>query len=119
MGTRSQVQMLHEGIFLYQHWDGYCLPEIVQEALKKKMRWDDPEYLTRIIFSTMIKDHIEDETGYGISTSQHGDIEWLVEVDTKKQEITVKEGYNQLDKIWNGSFDGFIEADMSEEALTK
>ena len=85
MSTRSQVQMLNEGIFLYQHMDGYMLPEIVQSALAKKVRWDDPEYLTRIIFSEMIKGFIDGETGYGISTGQHGDIEWLVVVDIENR----------------------------------
>ena len=118
MGTRSQVHMINSGVYLYQHLDGYNLPTEIKEALKLKARWDDEEYLTRIIFSTMIKDKIYEETGYGIGTAQHEDIEWLVEIDVEKQHLRIGQGYEDLSTIWNGSFDEFINSDMSEEALT-
>jgi len=130
MGTRSQVFMKTSGVYLYQHWDGYNLPEEVQTALKRETRYNDEEFLSRIIFETMLsagrydgcsdtpEDKERTETlGYGIGTSQHGDIEWLVTVDTEKQEITINQGYDDLSQIWNGSFKEFIVAEMSEEKL--
>ena len=99
--------------------DGYLLPQIVQSAMTDNSRLDDEEYLSRIIFSEMIKDHIDGETGYGISTGIHEDIEWLVSVDVPKQKVTIKYGYDRLDIIWSGSFDEFLAANVSEEKLMK
>jgi hypothetical protein len=98
MGTRAQVLIKDTGIYLYQHYDGNELFDIVKRAIAKKMRWEDTEYLTRIIFSEMIKDNIAGETGYGIGNAQHGDIEFLVIVDTKKQTITEQDIYNETSK---------------------
>lgn len=71
MGDRGNIvveQSDGSRIFLYAHWDGSELPGILQRALKKRWRWSDEAYLTRIIFSEMIKDSVMAETGYGIST---------------------------------------------------
>ena len=113
MGTRSQVFIKEEGVYLYQHWDGYELPDIVRNALAKKWRWADPEYLARIIFCEMVKDHLEEETGYGIGSRIHFDIEYLVTVDTEKQEITIQHGFGdkiELTKpLFLGTFKEFVE----------
>lgn len=57
-----------EAVFLYSHWGGYELPAVLQAALAKRWRWDDPSYLARIIFDVMLSGDHEAETGYGIST---------------------------------------------------
>jgi hypothetical protein len=92
MSTRSQVKVISNEfdypIYLYQHYDGYNLFETVKNAIARHQRWNHPEYLTRIIFSEMIRDHIDDETGYGIGTSIHCDIDYLIVVDIDKQTIT-------------------------------
>jgi len=102
MGTRAQVFMKDTGVYLYQHWDGDDLFQKVKNAIAKKWRWDDEEYLTRIIFCEMVKDNIDGETGYGIGNSQHGDIEYLVTVDCKNQ--TVEEIHCYTKNIKNISF---------------
>jgi len=96
MGTRAQVFIqdsysddASKGVYLYQHWDGDYLFQEVQNAIAKGDRWNDPEYLTRIIFCEMVKtfDQVDGSTGYGIGTSQHGDIEYLVIVDIENQNV--------------------------------
>ena len=93
MGARAQAKVIQDKqstIYLYSHWDGSDLGNIVKAAMKRGTgRWDDPEYLTRIIFSEMIQNEIMGETGYGIGTEEHGDIEYLIEVDIPKQTVTV------------------------------
>ena len=89
MGDRAQVYMKDTGVYLYTHWSGYGLPEDVRVALLKRWRWDDPSYLARIIFSVMIKDEIDEETGYGIDEMQHDDVYRVVEVDCKEQLIVL------------------------------
>ena len=56
-------------------------------------------------------------TGYGIGTEQHDDIEWLVSVNVALKRITVQRGYHGLGVIWGGTFDEFIEADMSSDTV--
>lgn len=107
MSTRAQVYIEDTGVYLYQHYDGDTLPDEVKAALKRgKDRWDDDEYLTRIIFCEMVKHHVEDLTGYGIGTTKHGDIEYLVIVNCEKQTVSVNhstkgeiESYSFVDVI--------------------
>lgn len=116
MSTRSQVKLISNDfstpIFLYQHYDGYALYKIVNNAISRQTRWNDPEYLARIIFSEMLINGGNDEhpfrglfdsTGYGIGTEQHGDIEYLVEVDIEMQTVTEWEGYGNDWKVINST----------------
>ena len=91
-------------IYLYSHWGGSDLPMVLQMALKKKWRWDDPSYLTRIIFCEMVKDDVAGETGYGIATSAPDNEHEYIDVDCEAQ--TVKIG----DKHW--TFKQYCEADL-------
>lgn len=71
--TTNQELPAATGIWLYGHWSGYNLPLAVQDALRKKARWTDESYLTRIIFCQMLKrgyssreDALEDTASFGI-----------------------------------------------------
>lgn len=75
MGSRANIAVLQpkrseekrEAVFLYGHWIGPEMANALQTALKKKWRWDDHSYLTRIIWDEVLLEH-GTETGYGIST---------------------------------------------------
>ena len=56
MGDRGEVYIKDENVRLYTHWNAHELIENVKLALRKKWRWDDPQYLSRIIFDVMISD---------------------------------------------------------------
>lgn len=94
MGARAQVHIKDTGVYLYTHWGANHIFEDVAEAIEKKWRWDDPEYLTRIIFDCMKRSDIYSETGFGIGTGQHGDIERLVVVDCKTKQVSFNEIYD-------------------------
>jgi hypothetical protein len=73
MGDRRNVIVTKgnggPNVSLYTHWYGSQLPQIVARALDRgRSRWDDPTYLTRIIFSQMLLDGdaVEELTGFGI-----------------------------------------------------
>lgn len=71
MGDRGNIVLIEDSIdkpiFLYTHWDGSELPEILRLGLEKGMdRWDDFPYLSRIIFQTLIAGD-KGLTGYGLS----------------------------------------------------
>lgn len=71
MGNRANVLVkeseIDGGVYLYTHWAGSDIPADLQKALAKKIRWNDCQYLTRIIFDTITEGEQGNETGYGIS----------------------------------------------------
>jgi len=54
MGDRANVYIREDndhGVYLYTHWGGYELPEVVRRALARgESRWSDAPYLARIVF---------------------------------------------------------------------
>lgn len=95
MGARAQVKIKDTGVYLYTHWGSGSIAENVQDALSRRERWNDPEYLARIIFDQMTVGQAGGSTGFGIGASQHGDIEVLITVDTENQLVTVTEIYEK------------------------
>lgn len=103
MGDRGNI-VVSDGqnppVFLYSHWTGSDLPKILQQALKRgKGRWGDAPYLTRIIFSEMIKDDVLAETGYGISTSITDNENNILLVDDDKRVVKVFHYKSWIDKF--------------------
>lgn len=103
MGARGQVCINgyfdDTNVYLYTHWGAPNLVGDVREALAKKWRWDDPEYLARIIFEVMIEGQEGTETGFGIGTHMHGDIDVLITINCSEKRVRVssygKEDYEQ------------------------
>lgn len=131
MATRSQVLFYEEDyenpIVFYQHWDGYELPYIVADALdraKKDGRLTDTAYLGRIIFSEMLRhsntqdkdwhEALSSDTGYGISRSEQGWIEFTVKVyssyenEPKIEVVTVNDKYSYS---FNEFINNYLKAD--------
>lgn len=99
MGDRANIKIKSKDgeMFFYSHWTGSKLPITLQDALKRKQRWDDVQYLNRIIFCEMIKNNVEKETGYGLSTVI-GDGIVIAEVNTDKQTVTFKNATYTFDE---------------------
>lgn len=90
MGSRAQVKVEPDNVYLYTHWGANEIVETVKTALKKRWRWDDPEYLTRIIFDTMTDGKQGGETGFGIGSVEHDDNETpLITVNADNQTVTI------------------------------
>lgn len=72
MGDRAMVLVQKDaddnGVYLYTHSWGRMLPVLLQNALRRRVRWDDTAYLTRIIFDAMTDGEQGGELGFGIST---------------------------------------------------
>jgi hypothetical protein len=108
MGDRGQVKIMGKDLpdlYLYAHWGAESLPSMVADALdRSRSRWDDDEYLNRIIFSEMIKDDVMGLTGYGIGFSEHGDVWRVVEVNLDDKTAVVRD----LDyENWDATMDSF------------
>ena len=87
--------------------------EDVKRALAKRLRWNDPEYLARIIFEEMVGDQTGTETGFGIGCAQHGDVFDCVEIDCENQTVSIIEmDYNMenpgISKKDTCSFEEFV-----------
>jgi len=96
VGDRANVCVVmdHEGgysgsVYFYTHWHGAELPRLVQRALGRRQRWDDPAYLARIIFSEMIRDDVGGETGFGISLEVQDNEYPLLVVDARRNNMQV------------------------------
>jgi hypothetical protein len=92
MGDRGNIVIEEDfsdgKIFLYSHWGGSSLPEILANALDRGQgRWSDSPYLTRIIFNEMTKGDEMDTTGFGISTVQCDNEHTLLYVDVRNQQV--------------------------------
>lgn len=95
MGDRGHVKIEstfdNPPVYLYTHWGANELPQTVARAIARRERWDDPEYLARIVFEQMIHDlsTFGKETGLGIGTQAHGDVWRIVTLDIEEQKALV------------------------------
>ena len=70
MGNRNNIKITYhtgDSIYLYGHWIGDEIREIVANAVETSDRVTDESYFARVLFSRMIMNEIESETGYGIA----------------------------------------------------
>jgi hypothetical protein len=94
MGDRANIVLNfgkdYSPIYLYSHWGGNSLPGVLGAALSRgQNRWDDAPYLYRIIFSEMIKEEVNEETGFGISPYQTDNEYDLIHVNLETQQVQI------------------------------
>lgn len=108
MSDQASVVVRAEGreVWLYDHSCGHSLPHRVQTALARRWRWNDPPYLTRIIF-----DEIEQtrggEYGYGIWTGGAPGVRAIV-VDIDRQEVRCRETFGDERLLGSWKFEAFV-----------
>lgn len=97
MGDRAHVY-IHEGdrpgVYVYTHWHGTSLPEMVRQALATDAaqgRRTDIHYLTRIMIDSLTEGQ-DPALGWGVGaepgdTSDRGRV---VDVDVDKQTVTMR-----------------------------
>ena len=91
MGDRANIVLQQEDgsrVWLYTHSRGSIVPQVVQVALQKaRMRWDDPSYVGRVVFQTLIG-HDTSIFGFGLSTRiQDNDGYAVMVLDLSKQTV--------------------------------
>jgi hypothetical protein len=131
MGSRGNIFMVQHpsngvasgvGIFMYSHYSGHALPEILQTVLKRNVRWNDEPYLARMIFSAMIKDDVSGELGAGLSTYLCDYNYPILVVNSEEQTVSVADAVdgnnNPLSAIFKTySFNKFCE--LSPETINE
>ena len=92
MGNRANIKVVdgQDSVWLYSHWDGDELPEILHVALSRRQRWDHAPYLTRIIFCQMAKGDEDGETGLGISSTIGDNEHLIIVVDVGMQTVSLE-----------------------------
>ncbi len=82
MGVRQDIKMVYgdgKKIYIYSHWfEADELKERIKKVLARKERWDDEGYLARMIFSGIIREDIDGETGYGLAPYKMGECKPVV-----------------------------------------
>lgn len=106
-----------EYIYFYAHWSGSELPSILQSALARgKERWDDEQYLARVIFCEMIKDNVLDTDSFGISTYMGDNEHDFLVVDVRAQTVgRVREGDPGAAPKKKWSFDDYLKLNVEKE----
>jgi hypothetical protein len=93
MGDRRNIRLQYDGdekqvIYFYTHWGASTMLEELQQALKKgEDRWNDDSYLARIIFSELVKNDIDGNTGFGIAPYEIDPENPTIEVDLQEQTV--------------------------------
>lgn len=73
MGDRNNIKITYstgESLYLYTHWRGSEVADIVDNALATSSRVDDESYFARVLFCALLGDNLQDwrgETGFGIA----------------------------------------------------
>lgn len=78
------------GIYVYAHWHGTELPDLVRAGLELgRDRWGDSQYLTRILIDQIARDGRDKETGFGVGLSLAESEHPIVVVDLHREEVSV------------------------------
>ena len=107
----------HE-IYFYTHWRGSDIKDILKKSLfRGKGRWDDGQYLSRVIFCDLMGSDVNGLTGIGISTGV-GDGEYrLLCVNMELQKVRLRDSREKPDAViikeW--SFEEYVEAKFETE----
>ena len=120
MGDRGNIVLdfgSQRFIYLYTHWQGSHLAEILRAALSRgRGRWGDAAYLARIVFSEMVRDELLEVVGYGLSPYLTDNEHDLLVVDLVGSRVLLCEGENlkAVRRTW--TFDEFVAAASLRDA---
>lgn len=110
MGDRANIRVdfgKDGSVYLYSHWDGADLALTLREVLSRKQRWDDEQYLARMIFCAMTEHDPKGETGYGLGPSMGDNEHPVIHVFPLRQHVDI------ADHGW--AFEDYIR--LSDETL--
>jgi hypothetical protein len=105
-------------VYLYTHSHGKTLVSDVYEALNTRKRWDDADYLAKIVFCHMLPVECwKDDKGFGIGTQLYVDVDMLISLDTQDQTITIT---SSSDKgfYYKSTFSSFLSSYASSADFT-
>ena len=119
MGCRGTIEIWENGaapkdeeapVVLYTHWGAKDMLMNLKTVLKRRKRWSDAAYLSRMIFCKMVEGDERGETGYGIMTCNIGDAEEEIVVDCDRQEVIIKGSDNNKSYTFSELAEQYAEA---------
>ena len=119
MGCRGTIEIWENGaapkdeespVVLYTHWGAKDMLMNLKTVLKRRKRWSDAAYLSRMIFCKMVEGDERGETGYGIMTCNIGDAEEEIVVDCDRQEVIIKGSDNNKTYTFSELAEQYAEA---------
>ena len=119
MGCRGTIEIWENGaapkdeespVVLYTHWGAKDMLMNLKTVLKRRKRWSDAAYLSRMIFCKMVEGDERGETGYGIMTNNVCDAEEEIVVDCDRQEVIVKGSDNNKSYTFSELAEQYAEA---------
>ena len=120
MGDRGNIVIEKDGdhfespIFFYTHWTGSDIKETLQSALiKGESRWDDPQYLSRVIFCGLVGND-DGITGYGITTCLCDNEHNLLCVNMKDKTVTERKPNKAADgeMVQKWTFEDYVKVEF-------
>lgn len=123
MGDRANIVIEQDShsfphpVFFYTHWSGYAIKQTLQDALTAgESRWNDGQYLARIIFCQMIGED-SGTTGFGISTKIGDGERNLICVNIEQNVVRERASSSDhnADAIQQWTFAEFCKLDLDKE----
>ena len=93
MGARTNAQLKYSdgnSVFIYSHWGGGkggSLHTKIHKAIARKQRWDDEMYMAAIIIREVLRDNLDQDTGYGVQPYLGEESYSTTVIDLDKQTI--------------------------------
>jgi len=108
MGDRANVCVQERGerVYLYTHWGAEGLIDAVRDAIKLGWRWDDGQYLARIVFQACLPDTLS-EAGWGISAVVGDGADRVLVLDADTQTVWVEDTLDGMPSTRHMSFKDF------------
>lgn len=95
-------------VYLYAENGKDMIPALYR-ALSRRKRWNDPDYLARIIFCQMVPEEDWDKsTGYGIGTEMYANIDIIIRVDTTNESLTIQSRSSSTSQKMISNFNDFV-----------
>jgi len=88
----GQIEIMDEfgSTFLYTNDLAHDLLHVVHDVLSKKERWNDADYLSRMLFCRMVPpEQWSKSDGFGIGTQMYADVKFLIHINIVKQKLSV------------------------------
>ena len=90
-GWQDKKEKAPSQVWLYTHWGGSTIASVVRDALAKNQRWNDGQYLARIVYDVLLDGQHSDATGFGITDRMCDNEHKIVVVDTSQQLVVIVE----------------------------
>jgi len=95
-------------VYLYTHSGAGSLVNDIHSVLSMRQRWDDPDYLAKMVFCKMVPVECwNTDLGFGIGTQLYADVNLLITLDTINQKILLQSATDKHYKLQN-SFKDFV-----------